>query len=90
MVIKENQWVIEYCFHLLWISNEVRREITITKLHTFNDIKRGISGSRFLNGNNTILTNLIHGVSDHLTNFRITIGRNGTDLRYSFSGCYLN
>ena len=90
MVIKENQWVIEYCFHLLWVSNEVWREITIAKLHTFNDIKRGIGGSRFLNGDDTILANLIHGVSDHLTNFRITIGGNGTNLRYSFGGCYLN
>ena len=90
MVIKENQWVIEYCFHLLWVSNEVRGKITIAKLHTFNDIKRGIGGSRFLNGNNTILANLIHGVSDHLTNFRITISGNSTDLRDSFSGCYLN
>ena len=90
MVIKENQRVIEYRFHLLRVSNEIRGEITVAKLHAFDDFERGIGGSGFLYGNNAVLTDLVHCVGNHLADFCIAVGGNGTDLRDGFSCLNLN
>ena len=71
---------MQFSFHLFAVSNEVRRDITTIKLHTFYYINCSISTLCFFNSDNTFFTNFSHCISNQFTNNSITVSRNSCYL----------
>jgi len=78
--VDKNHRIIEFGFHGLRIGHKVRREVAAIELHTFDNLDLGIPALGFLDRDNAILANLLHGLGNQLTDFRIVVGRNCTDL----------
>ncbi len=79
LVRDENQRIFHVCFHLLGIGCHVCADIAAVKLHAFDQFKLVLHGLGFLDGNNTVLRNLLHCVGNHLADF-LAAGRNRSDL----------
>ena len=68
----QDERIIEICLHLIHIGAHVRADVASVELHTFNDIQLGLHGLGLLDGDDTILGNLLHRIGNHLTNLLVT------------------
>src|SRR5690606_28176183 len=50
------------------------------ELHAFDDFQLGLSGLGFLDGDDTLVADLLHGVGDHLADFLLAVSRDGANL----------
>ena len=80
LVIYKNVRILHYTLHLLGICYEVGRQITTVELHTFYNTDGSVTALSFFDGDNTVLANLLHGVSQKLTNLGVVVGTNGSNL----------
>jgi hypothetical protein len=78
--VEEDVGLLEFHAHLLGIGHEVGAEITAVELHALDDIELGLAGLGFLDGDDPVITDLLHCLSDHLADRAFTVGRNGADL----------
>ncbi|EEQ36496.1 heat shock protein 60, mitochondrial precursor [Clavispora lusitaniae ATCC 42720] len=74
---QHDQWVLKLHLAVLGVGDEVRRDVTTVKLHTFGDFQLVFQSLSFLNGDDTFLSDLLHGGGQQLTNVSITVGGNG-------------
>src|SRR5207249_1601151 len=66
--------VLDRSFHLLRISDEVGRDVTLIDLHTLDILGLEINTTRGLDGDHTIFTDAIHHISDEITNLLVSSG----------------
>ena len=90
----ENVWIIHDTFHFISIGNHVRAEIPTVKLHTFHNFKACTHSFGIFYSNNTIITYFFHGISNQITNGRISRRNRGylcdLSLRINGYGFLLN
>ena len=55
-------------------------EVAAVELHALDDVEFGLGGLGFLDGDDTLVADLLHGVGDHLADRGFAVGRNGADL----------
>ena len=72
--------MLHNAFHLFCICYEVSRQVTTIELHTFYYTDGSISTLSFFYSDNTILRNLTHSVGNQLTDNRVVVCRNGSNL----------
>ena len=77
---KENEGILELALHALGSGDEVRREITLVELHTLDDIESRLERLGLFDRDRAVLTDLIHRVGNHLTDFGIAVSGNRGDL----------
>ena len=77
---KEDEGILELAFHALGSGDEVRREVTLVKLHTLDDIESRLKRLGLFDGDRAVLTDLIHRIGNHLTDFGIAVSGNRGDL----------
>ena len=80
--MNEDVGIVEFDGHLVRIGDEVGREIATIELHTFDDIHFRVSGLGFFNRDDAFVTNLLHGVCNHLADERVAVCRDRADLGY--------
>src|SRR6218665_3123979 len=71
----EDVWVFEQSFLAVRIGHEVGGKVALVKAHTLGEFQLGAEGVRLLNGDNTLLANLVDRLGDDLTDLRVG-GRN--------------
>src|SRR5690348_1135394 len=81
LVMHEHVRVLEHCFHLLRIGDEVRRQVPPIELHAIDRLQRGLEALRLLDRDHAVLAHLVHGVSDLVSDFLVAVRRDGPDLR---------
>ena len=64
----------------LGVGNEVGRSVSTVEAHTLSNLKLIVVGLALLNGDDTLLANLLHGSGDQLADVGIAVGRDGSDL----------
>ncbi|KAH3668564.1 hypothetical protein OGAPHI_002318 [Ogataea philodendri] len=77
---KQQEWVFKFNLSALCLGNEVRRDVTSVESHTLGNLKLIFESLTFLDGDNTLLSDFLHGRSQELTNVSITIGGNSGNL----------
>src|SRR5688572_11417019 len=77
----EDQAVFEDALHTIRIGHEIRRKVPAVELHTFNDIEGGLNGLCFLNGDDAVLADLVHGFGNDVPDRRVIVCRNSGHLR---------
>ena len=70
-------------FHSLGIGNHIGRDITLIKLHAFNQFFGHLGRLRFLHGNHAVFADFFENIGNKLSQFRV-IGRNRSDFFYFF------
>src|SRR5690606_246226 len=80
LLVQQDHRVLEDGGHLLGIGYEVARQVAAVELHAFNDIELGLGGLGFLDGDHTLVADLLHGLGDHVADFLLAIGGDSADL----------
>src|SRR6516225_9039498 len=81
LLVQQDVGVLELGVHLLRIGDEIRAQIAAVELHPLDDIELGCERLRLLDGDDTLVANLLHGLGEHPADLGVAIGRNGADLR---------
>ena len=73
-------------FHLVHIGCHISGDVTTVELHTFYQFQLGLHGLGFLDGDHTVVGNLLHSICYHVTHFFITCrdSSNLGDLLFAF------
>ena len=68
------------------ISDEVRRQVTLVKQHSFGEIKFNSESVAFFNSYNAVFADLVDGISDDIADCRVSSrnGCNAGDLSFVF------
>jgi hypothetical protein len=77
---KEDQRLLELDLLRLGVGDEVRRDETTVKLHALGNLKLVLNGLALLDGDDTLLADLLHGAREESTNVGVAVGRDGGDL----------
>ena len=68
-------------FHALRIGDEVGRQVAAVELHAFDHFQRRLHGLGFLDGDDAVLADLLHGFGDDAADLLVVVGANRADLR---------
>ncbi len=80
LVVEKDIWIIHHALHLVGIGHEVTAQVTTVELHTLYHTDVSVAALALLDGDDTILRNLAHSVSQELTNLSVVVGRNSGNL----------
>lgn len=83
---KEDQRLFEFDLLGLGVSDKVGRDVAAVEAHTLSDLELVLSGLAVLDGDDTLLTNLLHGLGEQVADGLVTVGRDGSDLGNLLSG----
>ena len=81
LLVDQDDRVLEHDFHALRIGHEVGREVAAIELHAFDDVERRLHALGFLDRDDAVLADLLHGLGDDLADGLVAVGRDGADLR---------
>ena len=73
--------VVQLDAHLLGIGDEVGAEVAAVELHALDHVQVGLHALGFLDGDDAVLADLVHGVGDELADLVVVVRRDGGDLR---------
>src|SRR5205823_14110719 len=68
--------VLENRFHAVGVGDHVRGNVAAVELHTLDNLELGRHGLVVLDGDDTVLANLVHRVGDQLADLGV-LGRDG-------------
>src|SRR5258708_38128880 len=80
LFMDEDANVLEDAFHALGVSDEIGREVAAVKLHAFDYFEGRLHRLGFLDGDDAILADLLHGFGDDAADLLAIVGGNGANL----------
>jgi len=80
LFVDEDADVFEDAFHTLGVGDEVGGEVAAVKLHAFDYFEGGLHRLGFLDGDDAILADLLHGFGDDTADLLVIVGGNGANL----------
>src|SRR2546426_5622355 len=80
LLVDEDAHVLKNAFHALRVSDEVGGEVAAVKLHAFDYFEGGLHRLGFLDGDDAILADLLHGFGDDAADLLVIVGGNRADL----------
>ena len=86
LLVDQDVGILEFGHHLLGVGDEIGREIAAVELHAFDDVELGLEALGFLDRDDALVADLLHGVGDHLADRLVAVGGDGADLGDFFGG----
>ena len=86
LVIDQNVRIFQRRDLLVWVIDEVRRQIAAVKLHTLDHIELVFKRLTVFNGDDAFFANFVHCVSNDLADREVAVSRDRTDLSDFFGG----
>src|SRR3954452_1286413 len=80
LLVDQDVGVVHLNAHLVGVGDEVGRDVAAVELHALDDVELGLERLGFLDGDDTLVADLLHGVGEELADLRVTVGRDGADL----------
>jgi hypothetical protein len=77
---EQDERVLEDGFLALGVRHEVRRQVALVELHALGELEVDAEGVRLLDGDHTVLADLVDGVGEDLADGLVVVGRDGGDL----------
>src|SRR5207302_13413 len=72
--------IFHFNAHLVGVGDEVGRDVAAVELHAFDNVEFGLERLGFLNRDDALVADLLHGVGEELTDFGVAVGGDGADL----------
>ncbi|GKT57007.1 unnamed protein product [Colletotrichum tofieldiae] len=83
---EEDQGLLELNLLRLGVGDEVGGDKAAVEAHTLGDLELVNQSLALLDGDDTLLADLLHGVGDQTANLLVTVGRDGGDLGNLLAG----
>ena len=80
LLVNEDVGVVEGDFHRLGLVDEVRRDVALVELHAFDEVDGRLDALAFLDRDDAVLADLVHGLGDLLADLAVLVGGGGADL----------
>src|SRR6516165_3365958 len=80
LLVDQDVGVFHFSAHLVGIGHEVGRDVAAVELHALDHVELGLQRLRFLDGDDALVADLLHGVGEELADFGVAVGRDGADL----------
>src|SRR6266568_4639676 len=80
LFVDEDADVFQHALHALGVGDEVGREVAAVKLHAFDYFESSLHRLGFLDGDDAILADLLHGFGDDAADLLVVVGGNGANL----------
>ncbi len=80
LLVDENVRILHLHPHLVGIGDEIGGDVAAVELHAFDDVEFGLQRLGFLNGDDALVADLLHGVREELADLGVAIGGDGADL----------
>ena len=64
LLVDEDVGVFQLALHLLRVGDEVRRQVAAVELHALDELVGRLQGLAFLDGDDAVLADLVHGLGD--------------------------
>ena len=80
LLVDEDVGIFELALHLLRIGDEVGRQVAAIELHAFDELVVGLHRLAFLDGDDAVLADLVHGLGDDLADGGVVVGGDGGDV----------
>src|SRR5436190_19937122 len=80
LFIDEDVGIFHFDAHLVGIGDEIGRDVAAVELHALDHFELGLERLGFLNRDDALVADLLHGVSEELAYFHVPIGGDGADL----------
>src|SRR5207244_4023802 len=85
LFVDEDADVFQHALHAVRVSDEVGGEVAAVKLHAFDYFEGGLHRLGFLDGNDAILADLLHGFGDDAADLLVVVSGNGANLGDHFA-----
>ena len=79
--MNQDQRIFQHALHPFRVGDEVRGEITAVKSHPLHHFERRVHGLGFLDRDNAILPDLLHGFGNDVADRAVIVGGNRAHLR---------
>ncbi len=76
-LVEEDVGVVEDGLHALGVGHEVRRDVALVELHALGELELGAHGVGLLDGDDTVLADLVEGLGEQLADVRVARGDGG-------------
>src|SRR3989449_1519920 len=80
LLVDQDVGIVHFNAHLVGVGDEVGRDVAAVELHALDDIEFGLERLGFLNRDDALIADLLHGVSQELADFGVAVGGDGADL----------
>ena len=80
LLVDEDVGLLQLGDHLVGVGDEVGREIAAVELHALDDVELGLEALGFLDRDDALVADLLHGLGDHVADRLLAIGGDGADL----------
>src|SRR6202163_4298591 len=80
LFVDQDVGIFHFNAHLVGVGDEVGRDVAAVELHAFDDLEFGLQRLGFLNRDDALVADLLHGVGKELTDFRVAVGGDSADL----------
>ena len=80
LFVDEQERIFEGGFHAFGVGDEVGGNVPAVELHAFDHVQRGAHGFGFLNGNDAVFADLVHGFGNQVADGGVVVRGNGADL----------
>src|SRR3989344_5314421 len=81
LLVDEDIGVVEFDLQLLGIGDEIGAEIAAVELHALDRLQFGREALRFLDGDHTLITHLLHRFREDFADLFVAVRRDRRDLR---------
>jgi hypothetical protein len=81
LLVQQDVGVLQLADHLLGVGHEVGREVTAVELHALDHVELGGQRLGFLDRDDALVADLLHGLGDHAADLGVAVGRDRADLR---------
>ncbi len=86
LLVDKDVRVLQLAFHLLRIGYEIRRQITAVELHAFDEFVSRLDGLAFLDRDDAVLADSVHGLGDDAADLAVVVGGHGGHVLHVFLG----
>ena len=80
LFVNEDVGIVHFNAHLVGVGDEVGRDVAAVELHAFDDLEFGLERLGFLDRDDALVADLLHGVGEELADFGVAVGGDGADL----------
>src|SRR6266700_757764 len=80
LLVDQDVGVVHLDAHLVGVGDEVGRDVAAVELHALDDVELGLERLGFLNRDDALVADLLHGIGEELADFGVAVGRDGADL----------
>ena len=72
--------VLESGLHRLEVGDEVGAKVALVELHAFDPVDLGFKGTALFYRDDSVLTDALHGLGEHVADTFVVVGSDATDL----------